>query len=75
MLCIFRSRSLFANTAWRASEEARRIAVEEALEDLLARDTQYRKELSLHLESKMETAERRRKSRKDQEIKVIPLSN
>jgi hypothetical protein len=27
---------------WRAAEEARRLAVENALEELLARDTQYR---------------------------------
>ena len=42
------------------NEEARRIAVEAALSELLARDTQYRKELKAHLETRLENAEARR---------------
>ena len=51
---------------WRAAEEARRTAVEEALEQLLARDTQYRKELSCHLEHRIELAKRRRSFHRQQ---------
>lgn len=36
------SRKVENNAEWRAAEEARRLAVETALEELLARDTQYR---------------------------------
>ena len=52
--------------AWRHAEEAKRIAVEEALQQLLARDTQYRKELKGHIECRLETAKERRKYHREQ---------
>merc|ERR1712029_593812 len=51
---------------WMTGEEARRNAVEEVLEQLLARDTQYRKELSCHLDNRMEIAKRRRSFHRQQ---------
>ena len=42
----------FNFASWKLTEEARRSAVEEALEQLLARDTQYRKELNGHIENR-----------------------
>ena len=51
---------------WRSAEESRRMAVEEALDELLARDTQYRKELNAHLEKRMAVAEWKRKSREEE---------
>ena len=50
----------------RVAEEARRQAVEEALEQLLARDTQYRKELRSHLDTRMEIAKKRRSFHRQQ---------
>lgn len=44
----------------RALEEARRMAVEEAVERLLARDSQYREELRSHSEARHSEARRRR---------------
>jgi hypothetical protein len=54
----------------RAAEDVRRIAVEDALDELLARDTQYRKELNAHLGKRMATAEERRRNRIE-EIRVV----
>ena len=45
---------------FKENEDARRIAVEAALSELLARDTQYRKELKAHLETRLQNAEARR---------------
>ena len=45
---------------FRENEDARRVAVEGALAELLARDTQYRKELKAHLETRLQNAEARR---------------
>ena len=45
---------------FRENEDGRRVAVEGALAELLARDTQYRKELKAHLETRLQTAEARR---------------
>jgi hypothetical protein len=42
MYCYCFRRKAENNAEWRAAEEARRLAVENALEELLARDTQYR---------------------------------
>jgi hypothetical protein len=42
---------------WRSHEEARRVAVETTLAELLARDTQYRKELKTHVEGRLQEAE------------------
>ena len=58
----------------RAAEEARRQAVEEALEQLLARDTQYRKELRSHLDTRMEIAKKRRSFHRQQYKEVCTTS-
>ena len=55
---------------WKSFEEARRFAVEAALNELLARDTQYRKELRAHIESKIHNAERRRRIFRERSIEV-----
>jgi len=59
----------------RAAEEARRQAVEEALEQLLARDTQYRKELRSHLDTRMEIAKKRRSFHRQQYKEYISALN
>ena len=45
--------------------------MEDALEELLARDTQYRKELNSHLEKRLHIAEERRRSRVEEFKEVI----
>merc|ERR1712029_450252 len=60
---------------WMTGEEARRNAVEEVLEQLLARDTQYRKELSCHLDNRMEIAKRRRSFHRQQYREYIAALN
>ena len=50
---------------WRNAEEARRLAVEVAIEDLLVKDTQYRRRLIEDLRTKLTSAEMRRQSRID----------
>ena len=45
----------------REQEDARRLAVDYAVKDLLTRDTQYRNELKNQMEEKMKKAEKRRK--------------
>ena len=59
MLFFFRMKNQHFQV-FKDNEEARRIAVEAALSELLARDTQYRKELKAHLETRLENAEARR---------------
>ena len=70
VLFLFRRRDL-SLCRFRSAEEARRIAVEDALDELLARDTQYRKELNSHLEKRLSIAEERRRSRVEQFKEVI----
>ena len=60
----------FNFASWKLAEDARRGAVEEALEQLLARDTQYRKELKGHIENKVEAAKERRSYHRKQYIQV-----
>ena len=45
---------------WRKQEDSKRLTVETALNELLARDTQYRKELKAHIENRLQQAEKRR---------------
>ena len=45
----------------REQEDTRRLAVDYAVNDLLARDTQYRNELDKQMEDKMRRAEKNRK--------------
>ena len=45
----------------REQEDSRRLAVDYAVNDLLARDTQYRNELDNQLKEKMKKAEKNRK--------------
>ena len=45
----------------REQEDTRRLAVDYAVNDLLARDTQYRNELDKQMEDKMMRAEKNRK--------------
>ena len=61
----------FNFASWKVTEEDKRSAVEEALEQLLARDTQYRKELKGHVESRVETAKQRRTYHRQQYIQVF----
>ena len=60
----------FNFASWKVTEESRRGAVEEALEQLLARDTQYRKELKGHIENRVEAAKERRAYNRHQYIQV-----
>ena len=46
-------------------EEKRRQNVEKAMEDLLKKDSKYRKELNIQMENKMRRAESLRKERLD----------
>lgn len=56
---------------WKSVEETRRLAVEEALSELLSRDAIYRRELSDHLNRKVENANLKRTSRIEQYKEVI----
>ena len=60
----------FNFVTWKLGEEARRGAVEEALDQLLARDTQYRKELKGHVENRVDAAKERRAFHRQQYIQV-----
>merc|ERR1712242_333443 len=55
----------------REQEESRRLAVDYAVKDLLARDTQYRNELKIQLEEKMKKAEKRRRQNETDELLSI----
>ena len=61
----------FNFASWKISEDARRGAVEEAFQQLLARDTQYRKELKGHIENRVEAAKERRAYHRNQYIQVL----
>ena len=56
----------YSDAEWRRGEESRRQAVEEVLEQLLARDCQYRKELHCHMENRQEMAKKRRSHHRQQ---------
>ena len=56
----------------REQEESKRMAVDNAVRDLLNRDTQYRNELKNQVEEKMERAEKNKKLReKHKHINII----
>lgn len=55
----------------REQEESRRLAVDYAVKDLLARDTLYRNELKIQLEEKMKKAEKRKKQNDHQKLLSI----
>ena len=74
MLNFFNAATPISGQEIRAAEEARRQAVEEALEQLLARDTQYRKELRSHLDTRMEIAKKRRSFHRQQYKEVHHFS-
>ena len=66
---VFRQRDR-SQSQRRAAEEERRLAVEEALDDLLASDTHYRKELNSQIATRIATAEGKRRAR-TQELKAV----
>ena len=55
----------------REQEDNRRLAVDYAVNDLLARDTQYRKELDKQLQEKMKKAEKNKKQNEDKKTLLI----
>ena len=55
----------------RELEDNRRLAVDYAVNDLLARDTQYRKELDKQLQEKMKKAEKNKKQNEDKKTLLI----
>ena len=61
----------FSLARWKFGEEARRSVVEEALEQLLARDAQYRKELKSHIQTRLEAAKERKRYHRQQYIQVF----
>ena len=59
----------------RMSEDRRRSTVDQAVEDLMARDTQYREELRRQIEQKLDAAERKRKLEEKRRFMTIAESN
>ena len=57
------------------SEDRRRSTVDQAVEDLMARDTQYREELRRQIEQKLDAAERKRKLEEKRRFMTIAESN
>ena len=57
------------------SEDQRRSTVDQAVEDLMARDTQYREELRRQIEQKLDAAERKRKLEEKRRFMTIAESN
>ena len=55
----------------REQEDTRRLAVDYAVNDLLARDTQYRNELDKQLQEKMKRAEKNKKINEDKKSLLI----
>ena len=68
-LLVFRQRDR-SQSERRAAEEERRVAVEEALDELLASDTHYRKELNAQIATRIAAAEGKRRAR-TQELKEV----
>ena len=58
----------------RECEESRRLAVDNAVKDLLARDTLYRNELKVQLEEKIKNAEKRKKLYDNQKLVSVAES-
>ena len=55
----------------REQEDNRRLAVDYAVNDLLARDTQYRNELDKQLQEKMKKAEKNKKQHENKKSLLI----
>lgn len=55
----------------REQEDTRRLAVDYAVNDLLARDTQYRNELDKQLQEKMKKAEKNKKQNEHKKSLLI----
>ena len=55
----------------REQEDNRRLAVDYAVNDLLARDTQYRNELDKQLQEKMKRAEKNKKQNENKKSLMI----
>ena len=55
----------------REQEDNRRLAVDYAVNDLLARDTQYRNELDNQLQEKMKKAEKNKKQNEEKKSLLI----
>ncbi len=62
------------NLEWRFREDTRRLAVESALNELLARDTQYRKELKAHIENRLQLAQKRKMILRQRSLEVLKSS-
>ena len=56
-------------------EDRKRSTVDQAVEDLMARDTQYREELRRQIEQKLDAAERKRKLEEKRRFMTIAESN
>ena len=59
----------------RMSEDRRRSTVDQAVEDLMARDTQYREELRRQIEQKLDAAERKKKLEEKRRFMTIAESS
>ena len=59
----------------REQEESKRVAVDNAVNDLLNRDTQYRNELKKQVEEKLKKAERNRKEHEINRAMSLTESN
>ena len=57
------------------SEDRRRSTVDQAVEDLMARDTQYREELRRQIEQKLDAAERKKKLEEKRRFMTIAESS
>ena len=57
------------------SEDRKRLTVDQAVEDLMARDTQYREELIRQVDQKLDTAERKKNLEEKRRFMTISESN
>ena len=57
------------------SEERKRITVDQAVADLMARDTQYREELRQQVSQKLDNAEKKRNLGETRRYQIIAESN
>jgi hypothetical protein len=57
------------------SEDIKRLTVDQAVEDLMARDTQYREELRRQVDQKLDTAEKKRNCEGKKRFLTISESN
>ena len=59
----------------RMSEYRKHLTVDQAVEDLMARDTQYREELKKQVDQKLDSAERKRNLEEKRRFITISESN